>query len=255
MHILISKIAPIAKILSLTWLDKILVLRSLWLVFFFNCCWVPAIYSQNENDKYRVSIIYTGKSLGALGKFRFQDEHELLTEQAIIEGNSIKLVSHACWRAPGLTAFFPSDEPEGNELPSILDSLPYAQIVQNVPALISKNVLMVQDPKKPDKDLFAMLFRNPRQAIEYPDLKLIKINIYRLPNIGGKSAIIIEEPNAIWPQHHSQWQIGEMNRIDIGKNDRLFELPFNLGGIGSRSTALSQMIAETNSNSAGEPSV
>ncbi|MFM8780674.1 MAG: hypothetical protein ACKOFO_04230 [Gemmatimonadota bacterium] len=37
----------------------------------------------------RVSVVYTGRSLGALGARRQQDEHELLTEQAHAEGGHL----------------------------------------------------------------------------------------------------------------------------------------------------------------------
>src|SRR5512139_1066949 len=79
---------------------------------------LPAVASAQARPpgETRVSLVYTGRSLGALGVLRAQDEHELLTEQALAEGLEFKLVSHAAWRAPGVTVFLPSTEPEGDEL-------------------------------------------------------------------------------------------------------------------------------------------
>ena len=55
-----------------------------------------------RKEQKGLSLIYTGRSLGALGALRSQDEHELLTERANQQRIPFKLVSHACWRAPGL---------------------------------------------------------------------------------------------------------------------------------------------------------
>ena len=80
---------------------------------------VPAA-AQAPADTARVSVVYTGRSLGALGVRRAQDEHELLREQANAEHVPFKLVSHMAWRAPGLVILFPGQEPTGSELPFVL---------------------------------------------------------------------------------------------------------------------------------------
>src|SRR5512135_948667 len=83
--------------------------------------------AQARAGDLRVSLVYTGRSLGALGVLRAQEEHELITEQANAEQLPFKLVSHACWRAPGITIFLPTDEPEGDELPALLAARGTAQ--------------------------------------------------------------------------------------------------------------------------------
>lgn len=54
---------------------------------------VPDTAAQST-DSIRVSLLYTGNSLGALGVLRAQGEHELLTEQANVIGLPFRLVSH-----------------------------------------------------------------------------------------------------------------------------------------------------------------
>jgi hypothetical protein len=80
---------------------------------------VPAA-AQAPADTARVSVVYTGRSLGALGVRRAQDEHELLREQANAEHVPFKLVSHMAWRAPGIVILFQGQEPTGTELPFVL---------------------------------------------------------------------------------------------------------------------------------------
>ena len=80
---------------------------------------VPAA-AQAPADTARVSVVYTGRSLGALGVRRAQDEHELLREQANAEHVPFKLVSDMAWRAPGIVILFQGQEPTGTELPFVL---------------------------------------------------------------------------------------------------------------------------------------
>lgn len=195
-------------------------------------------------DTSIVSIIYTGKSLGALGVQREQEEHELVTEQANSESLSFKLVSHKCWRAPGLTIFLPSDEPRGDELPSILAGLDSAEIYTNVPALRSKNVLLVQEPKRPYPDMLAMAQRNPRQVRDFAELKPTTVTLYRLRVPQGERAYVVEEAEAHWPMNDNHWTIGEVNRVDIGEGGRLFELPYNQGELSIRSKLIQNLKAE-----------
>jgi len=195
-----------------------------------------------QREETRVSLIYTGRSLGALGVLRAQDEHELLTEQALAEGLEFKLVSHAAWRAPGVTVFLPSEEPEGDELPAILAARDTAERIAAVPALRSGNVLIVQDPN-PDRqemDLLGLLMRNPRRATDFPDLDTTRVTVYRLRSIRGNRAIIVAEEGAVFPSDSAAWTRGEINRVDIG-DSRIFELPHNLVEMGSRATLLSRI--------------
>lgn len=207
--------------------------------------------AQQRAGDVRVSIVYTGRSLGALGVLRAQDEHELLTEQALAEGLEFKLVSHAAWRAPGVTVFLPSEEPEGDELPAILAARDTAEPITGLPALRSANVLIVQDPN-PDRqemDLLAVLERNPRRATDFPDLDSTTVTVYRLRSIRGNRAIIVQEEGAVFPTDTTAWTRGEINRVDLG-DSRIFELPYNLVEMGSRATVLHRVRQEAEQASA-----
>ncbi len=188
-------------------------------------------------DTLRVSIVYTGRSLGALGVRRAQDEHELLTEQANAEGAPFKLVSHMAWRAPGIVIFFPGQEPEGTELPFVLAERANAERLENVRALVSAGVLLLPDPWRPEPDLLAMLERNPRRMIDFPDLVETRVTVSRLRTPEDQRVVIVEEPGAVWPLDPAAWTVGEMNRVDVLES-RLFELPLNLGQMAPRATLL-----------------
>lgn len=204
------------------------------LLFFFQI----KAQSPPGKDTCDISILYTGRSLGALGVLRSQDEHELLTEQANQQKLPFKLVSHACWRAPGLTVFLPSDEPRGNELSKIMakkDSIPR---LSRVKAFRTENVLLVQDPGRRKLDMLQMIQLNPRQKLDFPDLQEVEVAVYITSVRDGDEVFIIEEAGAQWPAHPGLWTIGEVNRIDIGDDSRLFELPVNLGEMAVRASLL-----------------
>ena len=190
----------------------------------------------------RVSIIYSGRSLGALGVRRAQDEHELLTEQARAEGQTFKLVSHVAYRAPGIVVFLPSAEPTGSELAEVIARRAEAEVATAVRALASATVVLLQDPWNPEPDLLAMLQRNPRRLSEFPDLVPITLRVSRLRSAADDRVIIVEQPGAVWPTDPTAWAVGEMNRVDVGEA-RIFELPFNLGGIGPRATLVREVLA------------
>lgn len=199
--------------------------------------------AQQPRDTLRASVIYTGRSLGALGVRRAQDEHELLTEQANADGVPFKLVSHLAWRAPGIVILFPGQEPDGSELPFVLAERSKAERLESVPALISANVLLVQDPWRAEPDLLAMLERNPRRATDFPDLVPTRVTVSRLRTLTDQRVVIVELPGAVWPADSSGWATGDMNRVDL-LDSRLFELPLNLGQIGPRATLLRRMRGE-----------
>lgn len=202
---------------------------------------IAQMVHENKTSNDTISILYTGRSLGALGVLRSQEEHELLTEQANTDIMGFKLVSHACWRAPGLTVFLPSDEPRGNELVRILaqkDSVPKI----HTKAFTTANVLLVQDPKRRQVDMLDMITRNPRQKLDFPDLKEIAVTVYHLTIRDGDEVFIVEEDHAQWPAHPGLWTMGEVNRIDIGEGSRLFELPVNLGEMAVRSTVIKSQL-------------
>ena len=195
------------------------------------------VLAQTQQSTRKISIVYSGRSMGALGHTRSQEEHELLTRQAAQEGQAFKLVSHAAWRAPGVVIFLPSHEPSGQELRQVISLRHTAERLENVRALGSSAVLMVQDPWRTGPDLIDMLMRNPRHSADFPDLVPTTVVMSRLRLENGDRAMILEQSGAVWPTDSAAWLVGEMNRIDIGES-RMFELPGNLGTIGSRSTLL-----------------
>jgi NAD(P)-dependent dehydrogenase (short-subunit alcohol dehydrogenase family) len=196
-------------------------------------------------DTARVSIIYTGKSLGALGVLRAQQEHELLTEQANAREVPFKLVSHPAWRLPGFAIFQTSEAPHGDELPEILAARDTIEQLDSVPALRSENVLIVQDPWREGANLLQWIEENPRTRVEFPDLRRTVVRMRRMRTHRDDRAMIVEEYGAEWAADSNKWHMGEMNRIDVGEDTRVFELPMNLGEIGPRHTVINALLADT----------
>ncbi len=195
-------------------------------------------------DTTRVSILYTGKSLGALGVLRAQAEHELLTEQANARGTRFRLVSHPAWRMPGFAAFQTSEAPRGDELPQILAARDTIELVDSVPALHSENVLIVQDPWRDGPDLLQWIEDNPRTSTEFPDLHRTVVRMRRMRTSRDDRVMIVEEYGAEWISDTNHWHMGEMNRVDVG-DTRVFELPVNLGEIGPRQTVINRLLVDT----------
>jgi hypothetical protein len=224
--------------------------RTFWALLFFG---IFISYTNGQSystpplkDSLAVSLIYTGQSLGALGVLHSQDEHELVTEQANMEHLPFKLVSHACWRAHGLVIFLPSTEPKGNELSMILAKKDSAEKLTHQRALMTQNVLLVQDPYRQSPDMLNLLKRNPRSTVDFPELSETEVSIYVL-TIKDEQAFIIESADASWPATENLWTKGEVNRIDMGDGGRLFELPFNLGEFAVRSNVIQKLLSESGS--------
>lgn len=200
----------------------------------------PGVARAQAADTAAVSLVYTGRSLGALGVRRSQDEHELLTERAAAARLAFKLVSHPAWRAPGVVVFLPSEEPQGDELVYALAHRDELEPLDSVRAFISANVMLLQDPWRPEPDLIAMIDSNPRRRLDFPDLVETRVRASRIRSAREDRIIVVEQPGAVWPDDPSAWTIGEINRVDVG-DSRLFELPLNLGGLGPRATLLRQI--------------
>lgn len=200
------------------------------------------VAAQSPDSLARITIVYTGRSLGALGVLRAQDEHELLTEQANAEGVPFRLVSHMAWRHPGLVVFQPSEEPRGDELREVLAARDTIERLDSVRALRSNNVLIVQDPWREGPDLLSMIERNPRRWSDFPDLVPTTVRMYRMRTQRDDRAMVVEEPGARWADNAADWHTGEINRVDIG-DTRIFEFPVNLGGIGARASLLRDLVA------------
>ena len=146
-----------------------------------------------SNEVKKISLLYTGKSLGVLGNTRFQKEHELVTEYAIEKDVKFKLVSHACWRTKGLTIFLPSDEPEGGEFQEIINSRQSWEVLESYPALRTNNVLMFRDPDRVDFDMLNVVLQNERTYRAFPEIEKVNIRIYRTVIDEDKECLIIEE--------------------------------------------------------------
>lgn len=197
-----------------------------------------------ENEHVKVSVIYTGRTLGALGVLSDPDEHELLTEASNRDGNELQLATYAAWRAPGVSVFRPGAdlEPEGFE--AFLAAPPEMSAVVQRPALRSNNVTMFQDAVHADVDLLALTKSNPRAAVEFPDLVDASVSIWRGVDGTGRELAVVADDDFVWPMDRAAWTVGEVNRIDVGE-DTLFELPVNLGQIGPRATILNRMQNDT----------
>ena len=197
---------------------------------------------EDPGSETTVSVLYTGKSLGLLGNTRFQSEHELVTDHAIKNEIEFKLVSHACWRALGLTVFLPSDEPLGHELDLILKQRSNWEVLESYPALRTKNVVLFEDLDRREHDMLNIIMSNQRTLKDYPEIEEIQIRIYRTYiEEDDKECLIIEESGAKWPSNQDHWSIGEINRVDFGKSGRLFELPSNQGNFDSRVKVIRQL--------------
>ncbi len=209
-----------------------------------------SIFSQTNLSypRKKVSFIYSGKSLGALGNIRFQKEHELLTEMAIRDSIGFELVSHACWRSKGVTIFMPSREPAENELELILVNRPQWEDLGNIEAIRSDHVLLFQDPNRGKQDMLEMIRAHPGVKEDYPDFRSARVRIFRTEILKKTEALIVVEQNPIWPSSIEHWKIGEVNRVDFGKTSRLFELPYNFGAIESRSTVIQKLRSESNTD-------
>ncbi|MFM7193308.1 MAG: hypothetical protein ACKOYP_00795, partial [Bacteroidota bacterium] len=190
-----------------------------------------------------VTILYTGKSLGALGIKRSTDEQDLLVERLVSAGRQFKLVSHPAWRAPGITIFLPTQDPAGNELASLIANRTSAERLQNIPGLVSATNLLFVDPWRSEEDLLGMVWDNPRRLNDFPDLVKKTVTISRMRTSGGERAYILEEANAVWPESLSAWSVGEMYRVDVGTS-RMISLPINLGGLGPRAALLRSLAGE-----------
>ena len=199
-------------------------------------------------ENVNFSILYTGKSYGALGSARFQSEHELATEYALKKEVNFKLVSHACWRAYGITIFMPSDEPKGGELELILDKKAQWKVIKEYPGLKTNNVLMFRDPDREHFDMLNIVLENKNTFRKFPEIKPIDLKIYTTEILDGKECFIVLENHAEWPELLEHWRIGEINRLDFGKTGRLYELPYNQGNFDSRASVIKELVKKSLAN-------
>ena len=212
---------------------------------------VPDIHAQGtlgtpeaHKPTTSVSLIYTGRSLGALGVLRDPDENGLLIEQANQTNSSLRLATYVSWRSPTVAIFTPGTDLQLEDLEFFLDNPPHTNDFVSRPALRSNNVTMTQDPAFADTDLLALTHNNPRAAIEFPDLISTNVSIAQLSDQNGRTIIVMADGDITWPTDPDAWTQGEVNRIDVD-GSTLYGLPVNLGQIGPRATLLRQMVADT----------
>ena len=79
---------------------------------------------QEHQPTTSVSLIYTGRSLGALGVLRDPDENGLLVEQANQTNSSLRLATYVSWRSSSVAIFAPGTDLQLEDLEFFLDNPP-----------------------------------------------------------------------------------------------------------------------------------
>lgn len=191
----------------------------------------------------RVSLIYTGRSLGALGVLRDPDEHELLVEEANRANLPLHLATYVCWRAPQVTIFSPTSDLTAADLRQLLEGrLPNENLGPRA-VLRSNNAVLLQYPDADVRDLLALVRGNPRTPLDFPDLVTASMPMRLLRTPDGREFFMVAAEDAAVPAEINAWAAGEVNRIDVA-GATLFELPVNLSEIGPRATLVAQAIAD-----------
>ena len=102
---------------------------------------VPDIHAQGtlgtpeaHQPTTSVSLIYTGRSLGALGVLRDPDENGLLIEQANQANSSLRLATYVSWRSPTVAIFTPGTDLQLEDLEFFLDNPPHTNDFVSRPA-------------------------------------------------------------------------------------------------------------------------
>ncbi len=192
--------------------------------------------AQQAREPLRVRLIYTGRSLGALGVLRDPDEHELLIETARAAGLPVRMGQLMGWRAAHASLFSPDGDLEAADLARLLANPSLFGPPISRLALTTNNAVLLQLDEGP-KRLVAMAAGNARAAVDFPDLteSLVTVRQARLP--GGKAVSMVLESSAPWAVDPLAWSEAEINAIEAGP-DVLFEIAVNLGQMGPRATAL-----------------
>lgn len=200
----------------------------------------------------RVSLIYTGRSLGALGVLRNPSEHELVAEQARKDKLPVGFVTNLCWRA-GSSSFLAADgDLEASDLADFLGGRISFEPGGEVRGLSSNNVILFEDARASAAGSGSLLdaaLGNPRAGADFPDLRQARLTLRRGTLPGGRAVFLLSETTVPWPQDAAAWARGEVNRIDIADR-RLYEVAINLGPMGSRATLLARLSARAASRSA-----
>lgn len=204
---------------------------------------VPAAGGATAAGDRRVSLIYTGRSLGALGVLRDPDEHELLVEEADRANLPLQLATYVCWRAPQATIFSPTGDLAAADVLQVVEAGLPARNLGHRAVLRSNNAVLLQYPDAGGRDLLALTRGNPRAARDFPDLVGASMAMRLLRTPDGREIVVVAADDAALPADVAAWTAGEVNRIDAG-GATLFELPVNLSEIGPRATLVAQALAD-----------
>jgi hypothetical protein len=192
-------------------------------------------------DRSAVSIVHTGRSLGALGVLQDSDEHDLVLEEAARRALPVRLATRLCWRAPGLTVFSPDGDLTEDSLQSAIAGARSGGAATRHPALRSNNATLIADPDRRSPDPLALVLANPRVALDFPDLVESTVSVRRIPGASpDRDIIVVTEGDPAWPTAPGTWARGIVNRIDVG-DATAYELAVNLGPMGSRATVLDRL--------------
>lgn len=203
----------------------------------------PAAGSATAAGDHRVSLIYTGRSLGALGVLRDPDEHELLVEEASRANLPLRLATYVCWRSPQVTIFSPTGDLTADDLGQVVEGGLPNQNLGHRAVLRSNNAVLLQYPDAADRDLLALTRGNPRASRDFPDLVSASMAMRLLHTPDGREIFVVAAEEAALPADVAAWTAGEVNRIEVG-GATLFELPVNLSEIGPRATLVAQALAD-----------
>lgn len=189
-----------------------------------------------------ISVIYTGKSLGALGVLRDPDEQDLLFDAADKLKATRTVTSYTCWRAPGVVIFDPSGDLAIEDLPAFLASAPALSPVGDKPILRSNNITMLQDPAKATPDLLALTLGSEK-AKGFPDLQQATGALSTTKSAKGKELMVLVENGAALPTQAGAWTEGQVSRIEIN-GGVVYSLPVNLAEFGPRAGIVERLAAE-----------
>lgn len=196
----------------------------------------------------QVSVIYTGRSLGALGTLNDPREHEILLAQAEKAGVAVRFDTYSCWRSANAVLFSPVADVSQGDLEEVIQRRGRTDASTRRGTLRSNNVTLVPDPAGGDA-LLQNLLDDPRAPLDFPDLVRADATVSRVQGAGGVDRYLVVEDGGEWPPDPAAWVAGVVHRIEIGGRI-VYELPVNLGQIGPRATIVARAVAEVRSRGA-----
>jgi len=187
----------------------------------------------STTDDLRVRLVYTGRSLGALGVLRDPDEHELLVEAAARERLAVRMRTFRGWRAGHVTVYSPAGDLSVADLSAVVAGRITFEPAQTRRALTSNNAVLLQ--LADGRDLLGLLRTNVRANLEFPDLRPADVVVREGRTPDGRTVIGVAETREPWPADPAAWSEGQVNRLEVD-GAALDELAVNLGQLGPRAT-------------------